>query len=162
MHTKKEQGFTLFELIVTLAVAAIILSFGVPGFMSFIDNSRATTHANDLVTALNLARNEAIRRGATVSVCSSTDGATCDGDSNWSTGWIVISGGDVLRVWPERSGGANVVTGNVEQIDFEARGALGGAVDPQIDVTLPDCTGHNGREVTVNAPGRISVSRVVC
>lgn len=161
MHRTREQGFTLMELIVTLAVAAIILSFGVPGFTSFIDNNRATTHTNDLVTALNLARSEATRRGATVSVCSSTDGATCNGTSDWSTGWVARTATDVLRVWPERSGGAGVVTGNVARVDFVARGSLGTAA-PDLDIALPDCTGNNGREVTVNAAGRISVSREAC
>ncbi len=82
-------GFTLFELMVTLAVAALILSLGVPGFRSFIQNNRATTHTNDLVTALNLGRSEATRRGASVLLCSSSDGATCSGSNDWSSGWIV-------------------------------------------------------------------------
>ncbi len=55
----KTKGFTLFELIVTIAVAAIIVSVGIPGFTSFVQNNRAVTHTNDLVTALNLARSEA-------------------------------------------------------------------------------------------------------
>lgn len=162
MHRKGVQGFTLLELMVTLAVAAIILSYGVPGFMTFIDNNRATTYANELVTALNLARSEATRRGAAITVCSSTDNATCSGSTDWSTGWVVRSAaGDVLRVWPERSGGAGVVSGNVSQIQFLARGSLGTAI-PLMQIRLPDCTGKNGRDISVNGAGRISVERVVC
>lgn len=162
MQRKGIQGFTLYELIVTMAVAAIILSFGVPGFMTFIDNSRATTHTNDLVTALNLARSEATRRGAAVTVCSSTDNATCSGSTDWSTGWVVRSAaGNVLRVWPERSGGAGVVSGNVSTILFLSRGSLGTAA-PLMQIRLPDCTGSNGRDVSVNGAGRISVDRVDC
>ena len=102
-------GFTLFELMVTLAVAALILSLGVPGFRSFIQNNRAATHTNDVVTALNLGRSEATRRGAPVLLCSSSDGATCSGSNDWSSGWIVRrSAGAVLRTWPERSGGDGV------------------------------------------------------
>ncbi|MCH6550161.1 MAG: prepilin-type N-terminal cleavage/methylation domain-containing protein, partial [Proteobacteria bacterium] len=62
--SERTRGFTLFELMITLAVAALILSLGVPGFRNFIQNNRATTHTNDLVTALNLGRSEATRRGA--------------------------------------------------------------------------------------------------
>lgn len=164
MHRKKQQGFTLYELMITIAVAAIILSFGVPGYMSFIQNSRATTHTNDLVTALNLARSEATRRARNVTVCSSIDGETCAGAADWSTGWVVLDANDdVLRVWAERSGGANVVTGasGVTKLSFGPRGALtGGGVT--FNIRLPDCTGDNGRDVAVNAAGRIAVSRVTC
>lgn len=163
MHRKGLQGFTLYELIVTMAVAAIILSYGVPGFMTLMDNNRATTHANDLVTALNLARSEATRRGAAITVCSSTNNATCAGSTDWSTGWVVRSvAGEVLRVWPARSGGAGVVTGNVSQVQFLSRGSLGGAAVPLMQIRLPDCTGNNGRDVAINAAGRIAVDRVAC
>jgi type IV fimbrial biogenesis protein FimT len=161
MHRERNRGFTLYELMVTLAVAAIILSFGVPGFMSFIDNNRATTDANDLITALNLARSEATRRGAPVTVCRSTDGAICSAGTDWSVGWIVRTADEVLRVWPERSGGANSVSGDVSQIVFRARGSLEGA-GTDLEVRLPDCTGNNGRDVMVNAAGRIAVKRVAC
>jgi type IV fimbrial biogenesis protein FimT len=164
MHTKRHAGFTLLELIVTLAVAAIILSFGVPGFMSFVQNSRATTHTNDLVTALNLARNEATRRGSAVTVCSTTNGASCNGSADWSTGWVVRdAAGDALRVWAERSGGANVVTnsGGITTLAFGPRGALTGA-GTTFQVRVPDCTGNNGRDVSINAAGRIAVTLVGC
>ena len=138
-------GFTLFELMVTLAVAALILSLGVPGFRNFIQNNRATTHTNDLVTALNLGRSEATRRGASVLVCSSSDGATCSGSNDWSSGWIVRRpAGAVLRTWPERSGGDGVLTANVSQIQFQARGSLVAATAPLLQIRLPDCSGDQG------------------
>ena len=166
--TEKNGGFTLFELMVTIAVAAIIISFGVPGFQSFIQNNRAATHTNDLVTALNLGRSEATRRGAAVTVCSSTNASTCNGDNDWSTGWVVCTGTaatcsatDVLRVWPERSGGAGVLTANVDEVRFLARGSVAGTA-PDFEVRLPDCTGDQGRDVSVNAAGRVSADRVNC
>ena len=163
MNYRTSKGFTLFELIVTMAVAGIILSFGIPGFMSFIQNNRATTHTNDLITALNLGRNEATRRAAPITVCSSTDGANCSGGNDWSSGWIVRNdAGDVIRTWPERSGGAGIVTGNVSQVRFLARGSLAGGAAPLVQVRLPDCTGDQGRDVGINVAGRISVNRVGC
>jgi len=156
-------GFTLFELMVTLAVAALILSLGVPGFRSFIQNNRATTHTNDLVTALNLGRSEATRRGASVLLCSSSDGATCSGSNDWSSGWIVRRpAGAVVRTWPERSGGDGVLTANVSQIQFQARGSLAGGTVPLLQIRLPDCSGDQGRDVSVNMAGRIAVTRVTC
>ncbi len=160
---EKLKGFTLFELMVTLAVAAIIISFGVPGFMSFIQNNRAATHTNDLVAALNLGRSEAARRGAAVTLCSSANGATCSGSNDWSNGWIIRDGaGNVLRTWPERSGGAGVISGNVSQVQFQARGSLAAGAAPVLAVRLPDCAGDQGRDVSINAAGRISTNRVAC
>lgn len=159
----RNKGFTLYELMVTLAVAAVIVSFGVPGFSSMVQNNRAVTHSNDLITALNLARSEATRRGVAIQVCSSTDGATCSGSTDWSTGWIVRRpGGDVLRAWSERSGGAGVLSANVSQFQFQGRGALASAPLPVLQVRLPDCSGDQGRNVAVNVAGRISVTRVAC
>ena len=160
---RKSKGFTLLELLVTITVAGIILSFGVPAFISMVQNNRATTHTNDLVAALNLGRSEATRRAAPVTVCSSADGATCAGGNDWSTGWVVRSdAGDVIRTWPARSGGAGVVAGNVSQVRFLARGSLAGGAAPVVQVRLPDCTGDQGRDVAVNVAGRISVNRVGC
>lgn len=158
---ERQKGFTLLELMVTISVAAIILSVGVPGFISFIQNNRAVTHTNDLVTALNLARSEATRRGSRILVCSSTDGASCEDSNDWSTGWIVqTQGGELLRSWPERSGGAGVVSGDVSEVEFLARGSVqAGAV---LQVRLPDCSGDQERVVTVNGAGRVSVARENC
>jgi len=159
----RNKGFTLYELMVTLAVGAVIVSFGVPGFSSMVQNNRAVTHSNDLITALNLARSEATRRGVAIQLCSSTDGASCSGSNDWSTGWIVRHpGGDVLRAWSERSGGAGVLTANVSQFRFQGRGALASAPLPVLQVRLPDCSGDQGRDISVNVAGRISVTRVAC
>lgn len=148
------------ELLFTIAVAAIILSVGVPGFMNFTANNRAVTATNDLVTALNLGRSEATRRGSAIVVCSSADGASCN-SADWSTGWIVrTAGGEVLRSWPGRSK-AGVITANVSQIQFQSRGSLAGTA-PLLVVRLPNCSGDQARDVSVNGAGRISVSRKSC
>jgi type IV fimbrial biogenesis protein FimT len=160
---ERQKGFTLIELLFTIAVAAIILTVGVPGFLSFIDNNRAVTHTNDLITALNLGRSEATRRGSAVRLCSPADGLGCSGNKDWSTGWILVTtGGDVLRSWPERSGGAGVVTekADITEIRFLARGSVAGA--PEFEVRLPNCSGNQVRKVAVNGTGRISVARADC
>jgi len=146
----------------TLAVAATLIVVGVPSFNAFIRSNRTTAHTNDLAAALSLARSEAIHRGTAVTVCSSTDGASCSASNDWTTGWIAVdAGGNLLRAWPRRSGGANVVTGNTDRVQFLPRGnaSAGGLV---FDIELPGCTGPGAREVRVNAAGRVSVARVNC
>ncbi len=83
-------GFTLIELMVTVVIAAILLTVAVPTFRDVIQNNRLATQANDLVTAFNLARSEAITRAIPVSVCKSTDGLACTASGRWDQGWIVF------------------------------------------------------------------------
>jgi len=91
MNQRTGKGFTLIELMVTVAVAAILLTVGVPSFRDTVENNRLTAAANELVSALNLARSEAIKRGVRVTVCKSADGAGCTSSGDWEQGWIVFT-----------------------------------------------------------------------
>lgn len=84
MHIQSHynQGFTLIELMVTISIAAILLGIAIPSFTSTITSNRLTTNANELVTALNLARSEAIKRGQHVVVKKT--------GPNWENGWQVF------------------------------------------------------------------------
>ncbi len=84
-------GFTLMELMVTLSIAGIMLSIAIPSFTSTIRSSRITTQVNEFVTSINFIRSEAVKRGMRVSMCKSSDGATCVTSGNWAQGWIVFT-----------------------------------------------------------------------
>lgn len=89
---RSSRGFTLIELLITVAILAILLGVGVPSFVDYIRNSRVSTQVNELATALNFARSEAVTRGDDVTVtalgASFADGwcihlgAGCNGDSD--------------------------------------------------------------------------------
>jgi len=87
------KGFTFIELMMTLAVAAILLSVAIPNFRSSIQNNRMVTQINELQTSLSLARSEAVKRSSNIAVCRSSNGTSCTG--NWEDGWIVFVDGDV-------------------------------------------------------------------
>ncbi|MGD8940277.1 MAG: GspH/FimT family pseudopilin [Gammaproteobacteria bacterium] len=99
----KMVGFTLIELMVTIALAAIILTQAVPSFNALVQNNRLISQKNEFISTLNLARSEALKRGTRVTVCASTDQATCD-TTDWEQGWIVFSDRNADRVLDSGTG----------------------------------------------------------
>jgi len=88
----RQRGFTLTELIITMAIAAILLTVGVPSFRDMILNNRIVTQTNELIAALNLTRSEAIKRGVRVVVCRAAgSGCATDSTSVWEAGWIIFA-----------------------------------------------------------------------
>ncbi len=90
----RQSGFTLYELLITLGIAGILLSIAVPSFSSYAQRGQLEKATNDFVTTLNQARSEAMKRNHWVTVCKSTDGANCDTSSDWKDGWIIFSDTD--------------------------------------------------------------------
>lgn len=76
------RGFTLVELMITLVVLGVVMAIGIPSFRNMIVSSRVTSNTNEIVTVLQEARMEAIRRRARVVVCPTLNGSTCSG-GNW-------------------------------------------------------------------------------
>jgi type IV fimbrial biogenesis protein FimT len=172
-------GFTLLELMTTLAVAGIVLAVGVPSYLNVVRNNRAATNANELVSAFTIARSEAVRRGDRVTLCRSNDAATCGG--TWEDGWIVFLDGaatdtatpvvsKVLGTWPAPDGAATVVTRSggtavdVTWVRFLPRGDTRTTQPlPLIyNVQIDDCVGNVARDIEINAVGRASVTKVAC
>jgi type IV fimbrial biogenesis protein FimT len=76
MNARQHRGFSLLELMVTVLVGGIVLGIGVPSFMEFQRNNAMTTHANDLITGLHLARAEAVKRQVPITFCVSQNATT--------------------------------------------------------------------------------------
>ncbi len=83
-HPKQASGFTLLELIVAISIAGILMAMAIPSFSDMMRNNRLTTYANELVTSLNIARSEAVKRGITVYVRKIGGTATYWSDSGWN------------------------------------------------------------------------------
>jgi len=89
MHIRFVVGFTLFELLFSLAISAIVLGLGVPFMGNLLDANRVAGQVNALRGALALTRSEAIRRNQQVVLCKSADGLHCGTRQDWSSGWMV-------------------------------------------------------------------------
>jgi type IV fimbrial biogenesis protein FimT len=95
---RESQGVTLVELIVVLAIAAVLLGLAAPGFGELRRDQARASAVNDLLHVLLIARSEAIMRARVVSVCRSSDGARCSGrEVDWAAGWLVFVNEDAER-----------------------------------------------------------------
>jgi type IV fimbrial biogenesis protein FimT len=156
---KRQTGFSITELMVVLAIVAILLGIGVPSYRYITNSYRMSAEVNGLLGDLQYARSEAIKEGQTVTTCVSTNGATCAGGANvnWANGWIVfadpnanvtVDGGEtVLRVQggfagtvPDTFNATNNVTAITYNREGFARTAAAGFLATTI--TLQDSTAN--------------------
>lgn len=126
------RGFTLIELMVALAVLAIMMTVAVPNFRDFVLRNRVASSVNELVAHVMLARTEAVKRGRRVTLCPSNDQTTCLSTfANWGGGWITFvdldgdrtleSGDTVLRVY-RGNAAVRIAWNNANGLQFSSRG----------------------------------------
>lgn len=139
----RTRGFTLVELMITIAVAAVLLMIAVPSFRNITNSNRLTTAANTMVNALNTARMEAIKLNATTQFCSNLAGNNTDGSSTTSDSVLSTacgsSGGAVVELTGSTANSLLTATqglalpvqlsGNITAVRFSGQGLGYNATD---------------------------------
>lgn len=81
----------MIELLVTIGIASILASIAVPAFTSVAQQFNVSAEVNDFSMDIQFARSEAIKRSMPITLCPSTDGATCISSTAWHSGWIIFT-----------------------------------------------------------------------
>jgi len=155
------KGFTLIELLITIAIVGIVVSIGVPSFTATIRNSRLTTNVNELVTSLNIARSEAIKRGQPVTVAKT--------DTEWEEGWNIFTdlngdggidvgdGDTVLKLYKTLPNQYTLRASGINRITYRPTGISGNGSFVLCDNSDANNTpeAHTSRVVIINSVGRV-------
>lgn len=167
LHIANRRGFTLIEMMVTVAILAVMLALAAPSFSKMIKAQRVRTIGSDLYNDIVFARSEAIKRNAIVLV-RPKDTATA---KDWAKGWDVntdtLVGGVLttitLKSRAEETGGVTAVAAGVSSLSFGAAGRLTGVATAQkITIQHADISAADQRCVAVDFSGRSSVTAGVC
>lgn len=171
LNETHSSGFTLVELVITLALAAIILSAAAPSFRDLVQNNRITAQVNEFVTALNVARSEAIKRGVTLRVSAFPGGGA---SNEFGLGWRVWSDvdgdgnydiGEELRESAALNGGATLNSVNdISELQYLPSGFLNitAGTNRSFQLRIPECSGNQARDITILPTGRANMASVAC
>ncbi|TBU92956.1 GspH/FimT family pseudopilin [Phytopseudomonas dryadis] len=153
------RGFTLIELMVTIAVLAIVVSIAAPSFSNILRDNRILSITNELQGAIQLARSEAVQRRKDVVLCRRNDaGTACSNGVDWANGWVILSGTVVIKTWD--GVGSLAITGPNAGLTFKPNGAVAAAAD--FAVTAASCNGNQKRTITVSTIGTSTQGKVNC
>jgi type IV fimbrial biogenesis protein FimT len=167
-----QTGFTLVELMITLAVGIIILTIGIPAFNNVMTSNQTSAYTNDLVSALRLARSEAIKRGEGVTVCASNAAYTACNSTNWQNGWLVFTDPDndrtytagtdeLIRIWQAPEGDIIFNAATPSSIRFLGSGELSGNLN-DFALQLSGCYLNQARTISISRMGRTEINHSDC
>ena len=165
----KIKGFTLIELLMATAILGILIALSLPSFQDTIESMNTNSQIKVLLTTLNFARSEAIKRGGNVAICASNDGTDCDAN-DWSAGWIVfvnagsvVAGNTILRVF-DSLGANSVLTFTVNLFEYNSLGFsdTGGVQTFLICPSSNNANNARSIEIAVSGRGRRIEGGLAC
>ena len=152
----EQRGFTLLELMITVAIVAILSAAAIPSFSEIMMKSRLTNQARDLMAGSLMARSEAIKRNQTVTLCASSNGISCTG--TWINGWIVIAADNTVVHSHKPAPTGFLINSALTSITFSGSG-LGATMATLTICKATPVVGSEERVVTVSGTGRPSITK---
>ncbi len=157
----RASGFTMIEIMIVVAIAGILATVAFPSYIALVDNNKAGSVADELSQSLFLARSAAIKAGAPVIMCASSNGESCS--DQWADGWVAFVDEDrngsmdaqeitvltsssdsaALQVSVENTAGASL-----ESVQFNYRGA------PSAALLATVTKGESSSSVSLSAFGK--------
>ena len=169
-------GLTLIELMVTIAIAAILAGLAAPSFREMIVANSIKSHASAMLSSLLLARGEALKRNGRVVLCKSADGAACTLSGGWEQGWIVfadannnaaLDAGETLIQRHAALGDGLSLTGNGNIPNYVSYSGMGenrttaGAIQPgTFTLCQLSASGGKARQISISGTGRPTIKQV--
>jgi type IV fimbrial biogenesis protein FimT len=151
MVIRRLAGFTLVEILLVVAVLAVLLSAGIPAFTDFVRDQRVKTASFDLFSTLVHARSEAIMRNATVTVAPVS--------AQWTNGWTVTdAGGTVIRT---KGVVSNLTITGPTSVVFRGSGRLNAASMPNFQLSASGAT-VTTRCISIDLSGRPTTKAATC
>lgn len=170
MRTRRERGFTLIELMITIAILGVGMALALPAFRETIRSNQVATASNAMIAAVNLARTEAIRSNRGGILCASSTGSSCDG-TNWNAGILVFTDADGSGAWSsgdtavrfyEANGAINFASSSDATVAFDRRGRTSSNVE--ITLQPKSCTSgaSQKRRLYIKMSGQTRLTKEAC
>ncbi|NNJ78095.1 MAG: hypothetical protein HKP19_02440 [Xanthomonadales bacterium] len=160
---------SMLDLMIAVAIGAILLATGAPTFSSTAQKSQIKTAASQLHMSMSLARNEAVKRRRAVRVCPSADSSSCRNDGEWGGGWLVFEDAnsnsspdtsEIITLVDSLEHGIDIAVSNAmsDYVQFQPTGAAigGGGMNGVFRVCHSDSTSHS-MVLQVSGAGRVEL-----